>query len=59
MKIPDYLVKQARDLKPEFRYGYWCIVRESDGMCMVSQIPTKQEAEKIIQEALKIAEGGR
>ena len=51
MKFPKYLIKQANDLRVEHRYGHWCIVRISDGVCMLSQIPSKEEAERIIKEA--------
>ena len=50
MKVPKYLIKKADDLKVERRYGYWCIVRKSDGVCMMSQLRTRGEAEEIIQE---------
>lgn len=53
MKIPKYLIKQADDLKVEKRYGYWCVVRKSDGICMMSQLHSREEAEEIIQEAKK------
>lgn len=54
-KIPKYLVKQANDLKIEYKFGKWCIVRKSDGVCMLSQIPSRQEAEDIINKVVEEA----
>ena len=53
VKIPKYLKEQANDLKVERRFGHWCIVRKSDGVCMIGQISSRQEAEEIIKEVNK------
>lgn len=43
-------LEQLNEFKIKFCNGsYWCIVREFDGSLILSGIPTKEKAERIIE----------